>query len=289
MFKFRDHKIDIGLIFVSVVLVIGILMSFYGATYANLSILLGTFGFGVCFYLKANHGADSKSGQKLSSYGHFMLGLAALITLPQTPEMLRNILEIKKGVDILEKSEKKMIDEIQKLREIQSSMNEYLSNGYKDDILNTFEQYKQQPPKTSPAKKDQHQKSKKELQTSEKQPPSTSGTMGFRSSVSGQASQLKPSIQNRSNIPLSPQDLNAEIAVPNSVKTDRYQQLKEKIQSLVKRPSSTPHLTQENANFIIAQLKNPDFTKSKLESLLQEHLKVERSLEKTIEHKKKDQ
>lgn len=113
MFKFRDHKIDIGLIFVSVVLVVGILMSFYGATYANLSILLGTFGFGVCFYLKANHGADSKSGQKLSSYGHFMVGLAALITLPQTPEMLDKITEITKGVSALKSSQKK----IQKISE----------------------------------------------------------------------------------------------------------------------------------------------------------------------------
>src|SRR5690606_26122183 len=113
MCKFQDHKVDLWLIFSSVVLVVGILMSFYGATYANLSILLGTFGFGICFYLKANHGANSKSGEKLSSYGHFMVGLAALITLPQTPEMLDKITEITKGVGALKSSQKK----IQKISE----------------------------------------------------------------------------------------------------------------------------------------------------------------------------
>lgn len=77
--------------------IVSINKSDIGTTLPSLYILGGTFLLGWGFYLK---GAGN-SGKKLSGYGHFMLGLATLITLPQAPEMLKHILQIEKGVDAL--------------------------------------------------------------------------------------------------------------------------------------------------------------------------------------------
>jgi hypothetical protein len=70
---------------------------------SNLTILSGTFCIGLGFYLKAinepqegsNENKDSLS-KRISAYGQFMLGIAALITLPQTPEMLRYVMDIRR-------------------------------------------------------------------------------------------------------------------------------------------------------------------------------------------------
>jgi hypothetical protein len=75
----------------TVLISFGALSTLYGISEkSSFCILLGTFFLGWGFYLKVNRVPE----QKLSDYGHFMLGLATLITLPQAPEMLRNILKI---------------------------------------------------------------------------------------------------------------------------------------------------------------------------------------------------
>jgi len=73
----------------------GALVTIYGIAKGSSPFILGgSYALGWGFYLKANRSSD----QNLSHYGHFMLGLAALITLPQTPEILSKITDIKDGV-----------------------------------------------------------------------------------------------------------------------------------------------------------------------------------------------
>lgn len=60
-------------------------------------ILGGTFFLGWGFYLKSNG-----VGEKFSGYGNFMLGLGALITLPQAPEILKHILKIETAIEKLQ-------------------------------------------------------------------------------------------------------------------------------------------------------------------------------------------
>lgn len=96
--NFKNKKVEhpeIILIIGCVLVILGIVASFFNiGLLANLVILIGTFFLGLGFYLKDN----LTKNQKLSEYGHFMLGIAALIALPQTPEMFKHILQIEKAV-----------------------------------------------------------------------------------------------------------------------------------------------------------------------------------------------
>lgn len=212
----------------------------------SIILLGGTFLLGCGFYLKSND-----LGEKFSGYGHFMLGLAALITLPQAPEMLKHILKIEIAIEKLRNIQEAKDGEV-KYR-FASTTREAKTFPELEDKINSLVRAENALP---------HTKSRRQVKSA------------FLPPKGEIPSSMIPSAP-PSGVILPQGGLGFQTLTPPSIIDPNLNN------ATVAPAPGMAYLTKENADRIIATLKKQKFDPSLAEALVQRNLEVCHPMDRT--------